>query len=237
MQNGARRLILFDVDGTLISTRGVAGRALAQAISEVIEVEVQLDGYRLAGKTDPQIIFELTSRAGVPRARVTPRLHEVIEAYLARLDGALQPECVTVLPGVHDALSALSALPGVRIGLLTGNVQSGANLKLSRAGIAHFFGIGAYGSDEEDRNRLVPVARARAESTWGESFPGQRAVVVGDAEADIRCARAGGARSIAVATGGTPEATLATLQPDALFASMADPGLLPALLGGPYDPD
>jgi phosphoglycolate phosphatase-like HAD superfamily hydrolase len=235
VQNEARRLILFDVDGTLISTRGVAGRALAEAVSEVLDMDVQLDGYRLAGKTDPQIVFELTARAGASRAEVAPRLHDVIETYLARLDAALGPECVTVLPGVHETLSALAARADVRVGLLTGNVEAGASLKLGRAGIGHFFGIGAYGSDEEDRNRLVPVARARAQHEWGEAFPGPRTVVVGDAEADIRCARAGGARVVAVATGGTPTTTLAMLHPDALFASMEHPGLLPALLGGPED--
>lgn len=232
MQDGARRLILFDVDGTLISTQGRAGRALAAAITEVFGVTAPMERYRLSGKTDPQIVFELMGLCEWPRERVVPRLPEVLDAYLSRLDAALRPEHVTVLPGVREILDALAACPGACVGLLTGNVQPGAALKVERAGLTRYFGIGAFGSDEEDRNLLVPVARARAAAFWGEPFEGPLTVVVGDAEADVRCARAGGARAVAVASGGTPFQVLADLGPDALLASLADPAALPALLDG-----
>lgn len=195
-------------------------------------MEAPLDGYLMAGKTDPQIVHELLASCGWERQRVTPRLPEVFARYLVHLDRLLPAECVTVLPGVREVLAALENGTHVRLGLLTGNIETGAALKLERAGLGHHFRIGAFGSDEEDRNRLVPVARARAAAHWGESFEGTRTVVVGDAEADIRCARAGGARSVAVATGGTPAPTLARLCPDALLSSLADPAALPALLDG-----
>ena len=232
MQDGARRLILFDVDGTLISTQGRAGRALAAAIAEILGVTAPMERYRLSGKTDPQIIFELLELCGWPRERVAPHLSRVLEAYLSRLDAALPQECVTVLPGVREVLEALAARPDVRVGLLTGNVQPGAALKVERAGLSRYFEVGAFGSDEEDRNLLVPVARARATARWGEEFEGARTVVVGDAEADIRCARAGGARAVAVATGGTSPEMLAALRPDALLPTLADPSALGALLDG-----
>ena len=97
--------------------------------------------------------------------------------------------------------------------------------------------MGAFGSDEEDRNRLVPVARAARRERWGDEFPGTRTVVVGDAEADIRCARAGGAWAVAVASGKTPRAELAALAPDVLLDSLASPLALPALVAaGRLDP-
>lgn len=232
MRDGARRLILFDVDGTLISTQGRAGRALAAAITEVFGVSAPMDRYRLSGKTDPQIVFELMELCGWPRARVAPDLGRVLEAYLSRLDAALPPEHVTVLPGVCEVLEALAARTDVRVGLLTGNVRPGAALKVERAGLSRHFEVGAFGSDEEDRNLLVPVARARAAARWGEPFEGLRTVVVGDAEADVRCARAGGARAVAVATGGTSPELLAALRPDALLPTLADPSALGALLDG-----
>lgn len=232
MRDGARRLILFDVDGTLISTQGRAGRALAAAITEVFGVSAPMDRYRLSGKTDPQIVFELMELCGWPRERVAPHLGQVLEAYLSRLDAALPPEHVTVLPGVREVLEALAVRTDVRVGLLTGNVRPGAALKVERAGLSRYFEVGAFGSDEEDRNLLVPVARARAAARWGEGFEGSLTVVVGDAEADVRCARAGGARAVAVATGGTSVELLAALRPDALLPTLADPSALGALLDG-----
>ncbi|MGV8039830.1 MAG: HAD family hydrolase [Thermoanaerobaculaceae bacterium] len=232
MQDHGPLLILFDVDGTLIRTHGRAGRALAGAIGDVFGIVVPLDGYRLSGKTDPQIVVELMAMCGWARERVAPCLPELMDRYLSRLDRELPSECVSVLPGVREVLSFLGGREDVRLGLLTGNVEQGATLKLERAGLAHHFALGAYGSDEEDRNLLVPVARARAAARWGDSFEGHRTVVVGDAEADVRCARAGGARSVAVATGDTPTEALRRLAPDALLVSLADPAALPALLDG-----
>jgi len=226
------RLILFDVDGTLIRTGGRAGRALAGAIQDVFGVVAPIEGYRLSGKTDPQIVLELMAMCGWTRERVAPRLDALLDRYLARLDLALPAEHVEVLPGVRELLDTLARRDDVRLGLLTGNVEKGAALKLERAGLAGFFAVGAYGSDEEDRDRLVPVGRARAAARWGDAFEGRRTVVVGDAEADIRCARAGHARAVAVATGGTSLEALRELAPDALLVSLADPAALPALLDG-----
>ncbi len=127
-------------------------------------------------------------------------------------------------------LGALAGRGDVAVGLLTGNIRRGAEIKLAAAGLTDRFAVGAFGSDEEDRNRLVPVARARAQEFWGEGFPGTRTVVVGDAQADIRCARAGGAWSVAVASSKTPKAELAALAPDVLLDSLASPEALTALV-------
>jgi phosphoglycolate phosphatase len=228
----APRLILFDVDGTLISSGGRAGKALIAALLEAFGTAGPATGYRYSGKTDPQIVRELLEAGGVPCEHVTARMGEVLDLYLRNLRTALQPGTVMTLPGVVDLLAALRQRPDVRLGLLTGNVAPGATIKLSVAGLAEHFSVGAYGSDDADRNNLVPLARQRARERWGDDFTGERTVVVGDAEADVRCARAGGARAVAVASGWTSREQLAALAPDALLDTLAPPLSLAALLDG-----
>jgi len=188
-------------------------------------------GFAFSGKTDPQIVFELLGEAGIPRSEVESRLPEVFERYCGHLARSLSPSNTRSLEGVREVLDDLAGRPGVAVGLLTGNIRPGAEIKLRAAGLLGRFPVGAFGSDEEDRNRLVPVARRRAHERWGNEFPGTCTVVVGDAQADIRCARAGGALAVAVATGRTPRADLAALTPDALLDSLASPRALPTLLG------
>jgi len=226
-----RRLILFDVDGTLLSTNGQAGRAIGAALRETFGTAGPIEGYAFSGKTDPQIVFELTSMGGVDRAAVEPRLAEVFQRYCRRLEGALNPGNTRPLPGVRSLLDELARHADVAVGLLTGNIRQGAEIKLRAAGLAGRFGTGAFGSDHEDRNLLVPVARSRARDLWRSEFAGSDTVVVGDAEADIRCARAGGARAVAVASGKTPREALAALAPDALLETLDSPEALEVLLG------
>lgn len=227
-----RRLLLFDVDGTLVSTSGRAGHALAEALGATFGVTVCLAGYHFSGKTDPLIVRELMAAAGYSEQTVSPHLDEVFAAYLARLDQALGPDAVRVLSGVRELLDNLQTRTDVALGLLTGNIRQGAELKLRRARLWSYFEIGAFGSDSEDRNQLVAVARERAMVHWGHDFRPEDTVVIGDAAADVHCARAGGARAVVVATGGTPIADLARLRPDALLESLVSPDTLPALLEG-----
>jgi phosphoglycolate phosphatase len=226
------RLILFDVDGTLLSTNGQAGAALGVALRETFGTAGPIEGYSWAGKTDPQIVYELLGGAGIPRTEVEPRLDELFDRYCAHLTARLSPVNTHALAGVREILGFLGGRGDVAVGLLTGNIRRGAEIKLRAAGLTGAFDIGAFGSDEEDRNRLVPVARTRARTRWGEDFAGTRTVVVGDAEADIRCARAGGARAVAVASGSTGRQALEALRPDALVDSLASPQSLEALIGG-----
>lgn len=224
-----RRLVLFDIDGTLITCRGRAGDALARALHATFGTPGPIETYRYSGKTDPQIVYELMAGAGLSRAEVTPRLTEVFSTYLATLAETLRG-VATPLPGVRALLDSLSLRDDVVLGLLTGNIEPGARIKLREAGLAGYFAFGAFGSDDEIRNHLVPVARDRARARWGDEFPGERTVVVGDAPADVACARAGGARAVAVASGWTDRAELAALAPDALLDSLEPPTALAAIL-------
>jgi len=227
----ARRLLLFDIDGTLITCRGRAGDALARALNTTFGTPGPVATYRYSGKTDPQIVHELMAGAGLPRAAVASRLSEVFATYLATLEDALRG-VATPLAGVRELLDSLAARDDVALGLLTGNIEPGARIKLREAGLDGYFAIGAFGSDDEVRNNLVPVARERARARWGDDFPGARTVVIGDAMADILCARAGGARAVAVASGWTDRAELAALSPDALLDSLEPPAALAAILDG-----
>jgi phosphoglycolate phosphatase len=227
-----RRLILFDIDGTLISTAGRAGKALTSALLTTYGTAGPFECYRYSGKTDPQIVFELLQMAGLQRAEIATALAQALERYLVNLEAVLRPGTVQVLPGVRELLANLAARPEVELGLLTGNIAAGAEIKLKAAGLLGPFEVGAYGSDSEDRDALVPVARRRALARWGDDFAGARTVVVGDAPADIRCARAGAARAVAVASGWTPREHLAALAPDAILDDLVLPRSLAALLDG-----
>ncbi|MEP0775003.1 MAG: HAD hydrolase-like protein [Acidobacteriota bacterium] len=236
MPSSAFRLILFDIDGTLISTGGRAGRALLRALRDTYGVDPQVDGYSFSGKTDPQIVRELLTASGVPAATIEEHRSRALARYLEYLEKELPPGSVQLLPGVQAVLDALAVTPGVCLGLLTGNIARGAALKLRAAGLDGFFGFGAFGSDAEDRNLLVPIARERARRATGLQFAEADTVVVGDAEADIRCARAGRARAVAVATGWTPRQVLAALKPDVVLDSLAAPDALAAILGDGHPP-
>ncbi len=200
-------------------------------MEEVYGARLSVDGYRYSGKTDPQIIHELMAGHGAVAEVVARDLQRVCDRYLELLAHALTPDVVEVLPGVRAALDALAAMPHVEVGLLTGNLAGGAAVKLRAAGLADYFAFGAFGSDHADRNRLVPIARQRARAEYGSDFPGRRTVVVGDAPADVLCARAGDARAVAVASGWTPLAELAALEPDLVLPSLDGPGVADAIVG------
>ncbi|MFI5142753.1 MAG: HAD family hydrolase [Thermoanaerobaculales bacterium] len=226
-----RRLILFDIDGTLLSTDGRAGEALGLALAATFGTAGPIAGYSFAGKTDPQIVFELMAPAGIPGEVVKAKLPQALEAYCLRLERTLTPANIRVLPGVHELLGALERRSDTALGLLTGNIRAGAAIKLGVACLGDRFTIGAFGSDDADRDHLVAVARRRAQRRWGEEFAGTRTVVVGDAEADVRCARSGGAWSVAVASGKTPHERLAAMAPDVLLSSLAAPQAITGVLG------
>lgn len=224
------RLVLFDIDGTLVTTEGRAAAALRKAMEQVLGVPISSEGYSFSGKTDPRIVLELSENAGLPRSLVRHRLDEVFSRYLEILEDHMPPGSAVALPGTRSLLDRLADHGGVTLALLTGNVREGAALKLRSAGFPELFPFGAFGSDHEDRNRLVPVAWERALAATGKQFGPEETVVVGDAEADILCARAVGARVVAVATGWTPRERLAALSPDALLDSLATPEALGTIL-------
>jgi phosphoglycolate phosphatase-like HAD superfamily hydrolase len=225
------RLILFDIDGTLLWTDGAGRRAVGGALHDEVGTTGPIDTYRLDGKTDPLIVRELLELAGHPAAAADPaRIESVCSRYLARLESELSgPRAATrVFPGVRELLSALEPLErGGRalVGLLTGNLERGAHLKLRSAGLVpERFRVGAYGSDSGVRSELPAIAARRAAERASREFPGEQVVILGDTPADVECGRPIGARAIGVATGHYDVAALRAAGADAVFADLRDTG-------------
>lgn len=223
----AIRLVLFDVDGTLLTTgrrtRGLLGRALTEVFGPV----PGLSHYDFAGKTDPRIVLDLAASAGVADAEARAGLPRVRARYLAILEDGLPAGSVSVLPGVVELLERLAAAGDLALGLLTGNWRRGAEVKLERAGLGGRFGFGAFGDDGIDRHELPPVALARAQAATGRPFAAAETLVVGDTPHDVACARAHGMRSLAVATGSASAEALAQAGADWVVDDLG-PGLGPA---------
>jgi phosphoglycolate phosphatase len=215
-----RRLILFDIDGTLVSG-GPAKLAFETAMVETFGTAGDVSGVSFAGKTDPQIARELLSGAGFSRETIDERLPHLWRRYVAHLETRLPTLPVTVLPGVRELLDALALVEGAALGLLTGNIADGARLKLGSAGLWDRFGIGGFGSDHEVRDRLPAIAIERARIRWGHALGPEHTIVVGDTPRDVGCGRAGGTRTLAVATGRFGTADLERAGADHVLADLS----------------
>jgi len=227
------KLVLFDIDGTLLTASGAGKRALDQALRDVYGTSGPIDGYDFRGGTDPQIIRDLLGRAGMGE----PALAAGAAAAYRRSGALLASEIgdgqrVSVYPGVRALVETLAARDDVVVGLLTGNIEAGARIKLRPTGLWPHFRLGAYGSDDADRTRLPQVAAGRAEQLVGRVFRGPDTVIIGDTPRDIGCARAFGATAIAVATGWHSVEDLTAHRPDHVFVDLSDEAAaLAAMLG------
>jgi phosphoglycolate phosphatase-like HAD superfamily hydrolase len=201
------RLILFDIDGTLLWTDGAGRRAIHRALLDETGTAGPIEGYRFDGKTDPQIVRELLTLARHPEAESADRVAAVCDRYVELLNAELDKpsQATRVFPGVTELLTALrphEAAGRALVGLLTGNVERGAALKLRSAGIDPArFAVGAFGSDSHRRADLPGLAAERAARRTGVPFTGADVVIVGDTPDDVACGRPIGARAVAVATG------------------------------------
>ncbi|EFO81993.1 Haloacid dehalogenase domain protein hydrolase [Oscillochloris trichoides DG-6] len=226
------RLILWDVDGTLLSTDGIAAAAMRTAMRMVVGPAAPMERTSYAGKTDWLIIRESFPHLG--EQGVADRLHEFAAAYATGLEEqrtALRQRS-QVFPGVALLLEALRAT--ARQAPLTGNIAAAARIKLECTGLLHLLDLeaGAYGDDHYDRTALVPIAAQRAAQRYGRTFSGRQIVIVGDTPNDIACGKANGAHTVAVATGPYSREELAAHAPDVLLADLSDTeAALAAILG------
>ena len=213
------RLVLWDVDGTLVHAGDAAVRAFDVAVERVIGRPAGAHGVRMSGKTDPQIALEILEFAQVAAAEAHEHLPLVLEHLESELTAALHhlQEHGRVMPGVVELLTRLHVAPGVVSSVLTGNIEPNGRRKVAAFGLDRWLDldVGAYGSDDHDRNKLVPIALAKLASQRAPA-PGPGDVwVVGDTPRDLECAQAGGARCLLVGTGRFPTAELRALGPDA----------------------
>ena len=218
------KLVLFDIDGTILLTSGAGRRAIVTAIAEEVGDSAAMSRVRFDGKTDPQIVAELLAAAGHHDAPSPDRVESICRRYVELLATELhRPTTHTsLMPGIPGLLDRLEE-EGVVLGLLTGNVARGAELKLRSGGIdPERFRVGAYGSDAAHRPELPPIAAKRAARFFGREPTGQEVVIIGDTPADIACGTCIDARAVAVATGGYSVADLAACGPHAVFEDLSD---------------
>jgi phosphoglycolate phosphatase-like HAD superfamily hydrolase len=214
------RLVLFDVDGTLIRTGGAGVQAFARTFASEFGLVDGIERLKFAGRTDPSLVREFFRLHGVPDTAAN--LRRFFARYVFWLDHLLAECRGGAIPGVWEFLRELQSLaPPPLLGLLTGNIRPGAELKLRRFGLWEVFQTGGFGDDHEDRNRIAAIARERGSRVLGKNLRGGQVVVVGDTPHDIRCGRSIGAKVLAVATGGTKFEELRAHQPDWLVESLA----------------
>jgi phosphoglycolate phosphatase-like HAD superfamily hydrolase len=226
LPDSMRRLVLFDIDGTLLTDRGASRAAFTDALAAVYDYHGDLSRYDFSGRTDPQITHMVLRDFGLSPDEVEARLPELWERYLAGLSQSATPQRVQVMPGIRVLLSALEEHQEIVLALLTGNIEPGARLKLGGAGLNDYFPFGAFGSDSADRTDLPPIAMRRAAHHLGRDFGGRDVVIIGDSIYDIRCGVPYDATTIAVASGKTPAETLRAENPRHFFESAEDLGAM-----------
>lgn len=215
----SKKLFLFDIDGTLLASGGAGMRALEAACVELFGTD-NLAGIEIAGRTDSLIARQLYERHG--QIATPENCARFFDCYLRHLTHFLPVTDGKLLPGLVELLDILRARPDCVLALLTGNLVRGAELKLTHYGVWDYLEFGAYADDHHDRNELGTFARTRAKEKHGVEFAEEDIFVLGDTPHDVACARAIGAKAVAIATGRHTREELAACQPDFLFDDLSD---------------
>lgn len=219
-----KRLLLFDIDGTLLSTNGAARRAFHRALLDVYGTAGPIDTHEFDGKTDPQIARELLAADGLADHAIDQSLPRLFDEYLANIAREMSGprHSTSVYPGVRELLDALHGHEDVVLGLVTGNIERGAQLKLRSARLDHYFEFGAFGSDSEHRHELPGIAVERARNRTGIRFGGKDVLVIGDTPSDIRCGQSIGVFAVGVCTGRHTRDRLLQEGADIVFDDFSD---------------
>lgn len=218
------KLILFDVDGTMVDSGGAGKEALTHTLEDLVGITDGFHSVSFVGKTDMQILREALSKHGL---EFEPRLMAgFLDRYPDHLKAAMVTRTSRLKPRVRELLLRLQAKNGFFLGLLTGNVEVGARMKLEPFSLNSFFPFGAFGDDEEDRNLLLPVAVRRLVERKGVSVDYANCVVIGDTPLDVACAKAFGAPCIAVGTGPCPIEDLYSTDADLVLQDFTDTDLI-----------
>lgn len=224
-----KKLILWDIDGTLIVSGRAGIFALAKAFQKMHGREPDFSRLDTSGRTDKWIAQQVLEQQGIEAS--AENIHAYLETYLECLQDELNARPGRVLPGIINLLERLRADPGIAQGLLTGNLQRGARIKLEHYRVSHFFAFGAFGDDSPIRNELGPHAIRRASASHAVEFAPENIFVIGDTPHDIECGKAIGAKTIGVATGTFSVAALQQHEPTAVFADFSVPAAFLQVIG------
>ncbi len=223
MHKNSHRILLFDIDGTLIDPAGEGALCLRRALEDVYGRSGPVETYDMAGKTDWRILTDVMRLAGLDEADIESARADAFDAYARHVEAAAPTLKMRVLPGVMDLLAQLTADPRFLLGLVTGNVREAVPFKLRAAGLdPGIFTFGAFGSEHMDRNQLPALALYRLGQQLGFSVPPESVLVIGDTPYDIACARHTGVQVLCVASGTYPRQALAGHQPDFLLDDLGD---------------
>ena len=229
-----RRLILWDIDGTLVSAGPAARVAFDLAVAQVIGRQPGDHDVHMSGKTDPQIAMEILATMALSEREARETLPDVLRSLEIELERAIDMirRDGHAHTGAAEILSRLDAVPDVVQTVLTGNLAANARLKVGAFGLDRWLDldIAATGDDHHDRTELVPVALAKAERRFGHPFDPADAWVIGDTPRDLECARAGGARCLLVATGRFTFDELSVLDSDAVVADLSNTDMVEHML-------
>lgn len=214
------KLLLFDIDGTLISTHGIPRKAMGKVLMERYDNFNYDDGFNFSGRTDWEIVEHLLRFDD--RKVDTETVHSILDSFAAELDVHLKNgKKPLIYPGVIELLERLSQSENIYLGLVTGNILRGAEIKLSSAGLWGYFPVGGYGDDARNRSDLPPIAIERARDHYKISFKEPDIWIIGDSTRDVACAKDNRLRSLAVSTGWTEYDVLKKCQPDHLLTDLS----------------
>lgn len=215
------KLILFDIDGTLVDTGKAGSRSLDIIFREYFSIENAFEKINMAGKTDVQIIKEGLIEHNLPYK--SSIIAELIELYLETLSREINNSHKRTMPGVLEILELLNNHNGLfALGLLTGNMERGARIKLDAFDLNKYFPFGAFGSDDEDRNKLLPLALKRFEGIYQKNVDFNDCLIIGDTPRDVHCSKPYGAYCIAVATGPYSARDLHEAGADSVMEDLSD---------------
>lgn len=220
MAKNRRHLLLFDIDGTLLTSGGAGEKAFDEAMSERFGVRGALRDIVLAGATDARIARSMLEHSGI--AATAENVAALLDSYVHHLRLRVPLHEGRLMPGILSLLDCLKGREDCILALLTGNLARGAEIKLAHYGVWKYFEFGAFADDHQDRNELGKFARARALERHGVEFPPEHIYVIGDTPRDIECGMAFGAKTVGIATGNYSRRELADCIPDFLFDDFSD---------------